>query len=102
MRPGPDQAHLSFEHIEQLRQLVERGAPQEAAESRDSWVVPGGLRYRRAVFAHGHATELIDGDFFAVQAVSTLAEQSRPWGGDLDADGECSHQRSENNYRNTR
>ena len=28
-RPGPDQAHVAEEHVEQLRQLVEAGAAQD-------------------------------------------------------------------------
>ena len=58
-----------------------------------------GLRHHRAVLANRHATELVDSDFLAVQAVAALAEQNRSRGGHLHADGDDSHERRENNYQ---
>ena len=38
-RPRADEAHLAAQDVEQLRQLVERGAAQEPADARDARVV---------------------------------------------------------------
>src|SRR6201999_3983031 len=35
-----DEAHIALKNIPQLRQLIETGTPQEAANGRDPWVVP--------------------------------------------------------------
>ncbi len=36
-RPGTDQAHVAFEHIEQLWPLVDRGRAQEPSYARNPW-----------------------------------------------------------------
>ncbi len=38
-RPRADERHLAAQHVEQLRQLVERPAPQERADARDARVL---------------------------------------------------------------
>ena len=38
-RPRPDQRHLPQQHVEELRELVQRGAPQDASDARDPRVV---------------------------------------------------------------
>ena len=38
-RPRPDEAHLALQHVHDLRDLVEREAPQEAADAGDTRVV---------------------------------------------------------------
>src|SRR5205085_4773401 len=39
-RPRPHQAHFAAQDIPQLRQLVQAGLPQNAADPGDSWIVP--------------------------------------------------------------
>ena len=51
MRPRADQRHLALQHVDQLRQLVEAGAADEAADAGDARVVderPAAPRARRA------------------------------------------------------
>ena len=47
-RARPDEAHLAAQHVEELRQLVDRPAAQEAAERRHPRVVRD-LEHPRAV-----------------------------------------------------
>ena len=37
-RPRADQRHLAAQHVDEVRQLVERGAAQERADARDARV----------------------------------------------------------------
>ena len=39
LRPWPDHTHVSPEHVEELRQFVEAGAPQDAAKGCASWII---------------------------------------------------------------
>src|SRR5690606_30409548 len=84
MRPWADHAHAPLQHVEELRQFVERGAAQEPPERRDAVVVAGGLADVVAVLGDLHRAELPDDDLAAVQAVATLAKEHRPGHGDLD------------------
>ena len=38
-RPWTDQGHVAQQHIDQLRQLVDRGAPQELADLEDPRII---------------------------------------------------------------
>ena len=88
MRPRADQAHAAAQHVEELRQLVERGAPQEAPDGRDARVVPRRLAYR-VVLQHGHRAELEDRELAAVESVAALPEQHRSRRRAPDEDDDC-------------
>ena len=51
-RPGPDEAHVALEHVEQLRQLVEAGAAQDVADAGDPGV-DGELEQRAGALVVG-------------------------------------------------
>src|SRR5207302_4243319 len=38
-RARPDEAHLTLEHVDELRQLVQRASPQQLAYARDTRIV---------------------------------------------------------------
>ena len=42
LRPRPDQGHRAPQHVPQLGQLVQRGAPQEGTDAGDPWVIGDG------------------------------------------------------------
>src|SRR5579885_2855695 len=44
MRPRPYDRHLTLEHVDELRQFVDSGPPQEPAETRDPRIVRHGER----------------------------------------------------------
>jgi hypothetical protein len=79
--PGADQAHLAAQHVDELRQLVERGAPEPSSNRRAAIVVlhPAGCGARRgreplrlrAPFPH--RAELEHREFLAVPPDSALA-----------------------------
>src|SRR3954471_250609 len=81
-----DQAHVALEHVQQLRQLVERGAAQEGAEARAAVVAlnPAGggvrrqVRHRERLGRGAHGAELAHLELTAVEAVARLAEEDRP------------------------
>ena len=62
LRPRADQAHLALDHVEQLRQLVELGPAQEAADARDPRIVAGGHRRALLVGARAHRAQLVDAE----------------------------------------
>src|SRR5690606_4366793 len=72
----PHQGHVAAQHIEQLRQFVQRAAPQQPPDRRDSGIVTGGLAQRVArVMVHG--AELPELDDPASSAVALPAAQAR-------------------------
>src|SRR4051795_11213137 len=81
-----DQAHVALEHVQQLRQRVERGAAQEGAEARAAVVAlnPAGggvrrqVRHRERLGRGAHGAELAHLELTAVEAVARLAEEDRP------------------------
>ncbi len=98
--PGKvDQGHVAHEHVEELRQLVEAGAAQEAADAGDARVLPGGLAHGGGVgrVAQGgvHGAELEHGDRLLREAVPALAVEDRPRGVEPDGEGHHQHQRGE-------
>src|SRR6185436_10030427 len=93
VRARADHAHAPLQHVDELRQLVERGAAQEGAEAGDAAVVARRLAHHVAILGHGHRAELVDHDLAAVDAVAALLEQDRAGRGALDADGDREQQR---------
>src|SRR5437879_10152864 len=38
-RPRPDQRHVAFKNVDELREFVEAGVPEEVAYFRDAWII---------------------------------------------------------------
>ena len=75
MGPRPDQGHVAEHDVNELGQLIEAEASQNLAQSGHSWVALYGLRdilLRRSTVIH--RSELVDGEFLVVEAVTGLAE----------------------------
>ena len=78
MRPRPDDRHIATQHIEKLRQFIQRCSPQKSAHVGDPRIVPRGLpkpalvrcmMVHRAEFQHPEAG--------IGEADAALAEQDR-------------------------
>jgi hypothetical protein len=93
VRPGADDAHPALQHVDELRQLVERGPAHESAQRRDARVTLGALRDLGAVFRDLHGAELVDHDFVAIEAVAALLEDRRAGRAQLDEEREREEQR---------
>ena len=105
-RPRADQRHLAGDHVEQLRQLVERVAAQEAADARQPRVVAdleqraGGLVDRLEVGLHlvgvaAHGPELQARERLAADPRAHRAVEDRPARGDRDGDRDQQQQRAQ-------
>ncbi len=72
-RARADQAHVTFEHVEKLRQLIEAKTAQKAPESCKPLRVreQGALR----VAGVGHGAEFVEGEGLAVQSGALLAKE---------------------------
>ena len=77
VRARPYEAHVAFEHVDELRQLVDVGFTHQVAEFEFARVVLGGL-YAVAVFVDVHASELQAIELFSVQSVPLLFKENRP------------------------
>ena len=90
----PDQAHVTVEHVEELRQFIDAQQPDDVADAGDAAVVGGGPA-RFAVFLGigAHAAELDDIEGLAVVAHPLLAVEHRALAFQLDHDGREQHQR---------
>lgn len=91
MRPRPDHRHRALQHIEELRQLIERGLAQKGAERRDAGIVLLRLDDLVAVVADRHAAEFPDLHHRPVKAVTPLLEQCRPRRRELDPQRDDGH-----------
>ncbi len=74
MRTRADQRHVAAQDIEKLRQFVNAGGAQQAAEPRDARVMPGRLGDAVAFFHHGHRTKLENREPFCIEATPLLPE----------------------------
>ena len=106
-RARPDERHLALQHVEELRQLVEAGAPQEGADPSDARIVRDlehpriatgrevHVQVRELVLPRlgvgGHRPELEDPEDLLRPAATRLAEEHRPLRVELDHDGEHEH-----------
>ena len=90
LRPGADQAHVPFQHVEELGQLVDAALADQAAEPGLAGV---GVLGPAGVLAgvYPHAAELVHGEGLFVQAHPLLPEQDRPRAGKPHPDGRDQH-----------
>src|SRR6185295_18435644 len=88
VRPRTDDAHAAFEHVEELRQLVDGRSAKEGAHARDSRVsARSGVERLLAVLYDAHRAELENQYLAAVEAIALLAEQHGPVRIEPDGDG---------------
>jgi hypothetical protein len=103
--PRADEAHLAAQDVDQLRQLVDRGPAQKAADARDPRVLAdlehdavvglvelGELGLARLRVGE-HRTELEDRELVAVAAHASLTEEHRAARVELDRDRDGDQQR---------
>ena len=91
--PGADHAHLAAQHVEELRQFIERGASEKGTQRRDPVIAPSGLTHDRPVLLHAHRAKFPDLDRGAIQAVAALSKQHRPGHRESNRRGNRQHQR---------
>src|SRR6185312_7633806 len=78
VRTRTDEAHAPLQHVEELRELIERVPPQEAAERCDARIVLARLHDTRAILGDGHGAEFVDEDLLAIEPVAALLEDDGP------------------------
>ena len=97
---GPTKRHVAPDHVDELRQLVDIGPPEEGAEPRDARIAGpdlvdageiAGLRLDRA--------ELQDPEDRIVLAPALLNEQDRPAALDADGDRQGDEKRRQHDKR---
>src|SRR5437868_10359206 len=80
--PGANERHAALEHVEQLRQLIDAEAAQEATDRSYARVVAGCSLLRTDIGHVGvHCPEFEDVDRFIVEADARLDEQYRSGAG---------------------
>ena len=79
MRTRTDNRHPASQHIDKLRQFVQRGAAQKVPHFGDARIVLRRLSHHFVVLHHFHGTELPHFDRLAIHAIASLAENNRPW-----------------------
>ena len=100
---GPTTDSSPLQHVEELRQLVDRGLADEPADAGDARIVLGHELGRIGVEHVGaHRAELVDLDQLVVEAVPLLLEEHRPLAVELDGDGGGDHDRRQQDQRQQR
>ncbi|MCY1293107.1 hypothetical protein D9M70_423550 [compost metagenome] len=94
MGAGTHQGHAALQHIEQLRELVDGGATDEAANAGDARIFTGGL-LDLGIGMHAHGAEFPHLDDLAVPAMALLLEQHGARGGQLHRQGGAEQKRAQ-------
>src|SRR5689334_5645327 len=87
-RPGADPAHLALQDVDDLRELIEPVAAQEASDTGDSQIVLDG-EVRTLLRLRPHRAEFEHREDATAKADSTLAKEERS--GAVDPDRERDH-----------
>ena len=88
VRPRTDQRHAAKQDVQQLRQLVDAEAPQEAADRSDPRIVPGRrLPGPKVGHVGEHGPELEDINRLVVEPDARLDEQDRSGAGQPNQQG---------------
>src|SRR6185503_1027506 len=108
-RARTDQAHLAAQHVDELRELVERRPPQEPPDARDPRVVGDLEKAARLVAVEqldlallgvaAHGPELDDPEAGVAATDACLPEEDVPRGAALDEEGDRREQRGEREER---
>src|SRR5687768_12654235 len=72
VRARTDQAHLADEHVDQLRQLIDRGRANKAPDACNARIVLLGLFHVVAALGDAHRAKLPDEESLAVEAATRL------------------------------
>ena len=95
---GPDEAHLPFEDIPELRQLVEAETAQDLPDPGQAGIglelEEGGRGVDRAVDVHLHRAELEHPEDPATLGDALLTEEHRSWRAEADGNGDCGPERN--------
>src|SRR3954470_5427172 len=83
--------HRPGQNLQELRELVEGGSPQERAERRHARVVLLGLNDLVTILADREGENLEHPNLFPVEAVAPLAEKDRAWRAETDCDPDQRH-----------
>ncbi|MCY1425093.1 hypothetical protein D9M71_408730 [compost metagenome] len=83
MRAWADDGHVAEQYIDELRQLIQRSPANECTHPGNAVVIARGLDHIRAVLHHPHAAELPHLDRPAIDAITLLPEEHRPWRAEL-------------------
>jgi hypothetical protein len=94
-----DEAHLADQDVYELRQLIDAGGANEAADTRDARVVFQRLLHLIATLGDAHRAELEDHECVAVEAPSGLAIDHRSARLDDDGERNSGKQRGEDKKR---
>ncbi|MNZ83638.1 hypothetical protein D3C78_1023710 [compost metagenome] len=73
-----DDGHVAKQHVDELRQFVQRSPANECPHFGNAVVVARGLDHIRTIFHHPHAAELPHLDRTAIDAITLLPEEHRP------------------------
>src|ERR1700730_13564250 len=76
--PGAHETHAALKHIDELRQLIQGGASENAADARDAAVGPRRLPDLLPVLGHAHGPEFVHRDLASIQTVTALLEYDGP------------------------
>ena len=96
LRARADEGHLAGEDVEELRELVDGGFPNEAADTGDTrvaWDGPALLFVGFGLFHHG--AELVHHERLVMKADALLLEDDRARRGELDEGRDDEHDRAE-------
>jgi len=93
LRAGADKAHFAGQDVPQLRQFIELGFAQDAAQARDARVFTRGQRGAEPLGLEDHGTELPDAKGPAEPAHADLTVEDRAAIGELDAQANQQAQR---------
>src|SRR5262249_38163274 len=100
VRPWTNQRHGTVEDIDQVRQLIKAGTPQDTPDTGYACIVPRRLhrpfRYAGLVL---HGPELINFKLLVEKSEPLLAEQHRSLAFDLYREGDEEHQGQKNQDR---
>ncbi len=86
VRSRADNRHLALEHVPELRQFVDAGASQEAADAGDAFVADRDLADVLVSLADGECAQLENLDDLTVQAAAALPVDDRSVAFELDGD----------------
>lgn len=75
---GSDQAHIAFEHIDELREFVELVFSKESSQTSDAWIVTRCRWATELIGANNHRPEFENEEGLASESSSACSIESRP------------------------
>jgi hypothetical protein len=87
-----DETHIASQHVDQLRELVERGRAQSPPERRDASII--GQELAAAIALVGHRAKLEELEWAIAEAGAALSEEHRATKADANRDADDQEQRN--------